>query len=150
MRIEYAHQRPITDAAQEASAEGAGHSLRWISCGSLDYAEQVNIRLLSQIERLCVAHEGRQIFRRAIQTSDEFRDGFALFLRMFFALQSFPQECGVQFESIKLVLEIVNDSERRSAQIFQGRGVQLYGRSSFHRVNWIILRKLYEMGSIAL
>ncbi len=91
--------------------------------GRLDYAAQVDARLLSQILRLCVSHQRRQIFRRAIQTSDKFRNRFALFRRMFVALQTLAQECGVQFESIKLVLEIVNDSERRSAQIFEGRGV---------------------------
>src|ERR687895_788587 len=150
MRIEYAYQWPRTDVSQQTSTEGAGHPLRWISCGRLDYAPQVDTRLLSQIERLCVSHQRIQISRRAIQASDKFRNRLALFLRMFVALQTLAQERGVQFESIKLVLEIVNDSERRPTQIFEGRGVQLHGRCSFHRVKLIIPTKLYEMGSIAL
>ena len=51
------------------------------------------------------------------------------------ALKPLAQKRGVQFESIKLVLEIVNDSERRPTHIFKRRGVQLLYGCGFHHVN---------------
>src|SRR4030095_203238 len=67
-----------------------------------------NSCLLLQFDRLSVAHNRRQIVGSAIQSIDQLSDGCLFVGRTFTLLNAAPQKRGIEFETVKLVLEVVN------------------------------------------
>ena len=54
-----------------------------------------------------------------IESGNQFCDCLLLFDGLFDLLHSFTQERGIQFETIKLVFDVVNDLQGRTAQVLK-------------------------------
>src|SRR5881394_1248335 len=106
--------------------------------------------LRSQFQWPRIADQRREILRRAVQSRDEFRQRFPLILRLIIAVQALAQKRGVQFESVELVLEIVNDLQRRAAQTFERLGIGDLCWCRLHSRTVNLSDKVYEMTSVVL
>jgi hypothetical protein len=56
-----------------------------------------------------VFHDGRQIASRAVQSGDKFDDRFLLVFGALALLEPASQERGIEFETVELVFEVMND-----------------------------------------
>ena len=79
-----------------------------------------------ELDRTAILHKHGQIVRGPFQSSYELRYRF-LFVRGLAAfLHTLSQECGIEFETIELVFDVVNDLQGSSAQVLERRAVPIF------------------------
>ena len=74
----------------------------------------------------------------------------ALVLGLIIALQALAEKRGVQFESVQLVLEIVNDLQRRAAQTFERLRIRNLCWCRLHSRTVNLSDKVYEINPVVL
>src|SRR2546429_5977151 len=76
------------------------------------------MRVRPQIHRPSVPNQSSHLFRCAVQPRDQFQQSFPLFCCLIVTFQPLAQECGVQFESVKL--------DRKSTRLNSSHGYISY------------------------
>src|SRR5947209_15289083 len=88
---------------------------------------QIDLLLPVQLDGAAILHQDVEIAGRAIQSTDELYYGFSLVISLFALFHSLAEECGIKFETIKLVFDIVDNLQRGTPQILKRCTVLIFG-----------------------